>query len=226
MTFDMKQTIIYSIHILSVLTILAFMVSCGKILSPEFFSWSYEFDMNGKHCSDSHYAKGIFLGRVDEDLFRLAFDGYNDISFHPPIKLYDTESFEKPTILIYLPNLLIRLSKNDDLPFKEGEQYNIENADIHAVYIYGSLSDLEVNMISCTISMSHVFKWGVGRVLDVQFEFEEEITESKSDNFKVGDRIMITNGHYFQAPGRKGYYQEWTELTTAYEEAEKKYITK
>ena len=74
--------------------------------------------------------------------------------------------------------------------------------------------------------MSHVFKWGVGRVLDVQFEFEEEITESKSDNFKVGDRIMITNGHYFQAPGRKGYYQEWTELTTAYEEAAKKYITK
>ena len=204
LAFDMKQTIIYSIHVLSVLTLLTSMTSCH--LKREEFLWSIDYDVNGKHQSYCEYStpESRYLDRDDPILNFASFDGkphnYSYLNFP---QVYT----DMPTCMFYAHDIAIKVSKKDLLPFKIGEVYTLDNATIQALYKYilsplspsGSFGKLaEQGLLSAEISMSQYFKWGVGDVVDIQFEFEEVITNPDNTSFKEGDIIKVTNGHLIQ----------------------------
>ena len=110
MTFDMKQTIIYSIHVLSVLTLLTSMTSCH--LKREEFLWSIDYDVNGKHQSYCEYStpESRYLDHDDPILNFASFDGkphnYTYLNFP---QVYT----DMPTCMFHAHDIAIKVSKKD-----------------------------------------------------------------------------------------------------------------
>ena len=185
---------------LLLLVLLPLLAACD--LKGDVLLWSIDYDVNGKHQSYCEYSTPESRRRDLGDLIPFTFascDGKpgNLFNISLPIEVYT----DKPTFMFKAHDILLKVSKKDLLPFKIGEVYTLDNATIQALYKYIFSSPgpfAEQGLSYAEISMTQFFKWGVGDVVDIQFEFEEVITNSDNTSFKEGDIIKVTNGHFIQ----------------------------
>ena len=90
-------------------------------------------------------------------------------------------------IVVYHPALLSEFTSNYLIP------HIVNDWDIIPTF-----NGYEVKVLSSSFKFNHSIKWGVGKVLNFYFEFDEVITavpEGWIGTPTVGDTLRVTRGH-------------------------------
>ena len=188
-----------------------------------YFGWTLEFEVNGEKVE----AESIFETDRGRSLFMTHRPEYQNwprfLRFYSGSH-YDSESrsllfdYSKLAFNIMHSGLYLHILGPGQGKFKKNIAYS--SPDDIVLYHPALLSDFasqtlnphnggdwdiiptfngyEVKLLSSSFKFSHSLKWGVGKVLDFYFEFEEVITavpEGWTGSPTVGDTLRITTGH-------------------------------
>lgn len=189
--------------------------------NKHYFGWTLEFEVNGEKveserifdpqgrlgyrgfwpdysafvlsCELLFYSGNVAANPWEFDYSRLAFnimrDGlYLHILGPGQGKFKENVEYSSPNnIVLYHPALLSDFARQTLNPHDGGDWD-----------IIPTFNGYEVKLLSSSFKFNHSLKWGVGKVLDFYFEFEEVITavpEGWAGSPTVGDTLRITNGH-------------------------------